>query len=141
MKNSQKRLKTKKKRILYHKNGYNKFYLITHPWKIIQHFCKEIKYFIQRGLYGYSNFSVYSLDSYLSEWLPNAVRELKDKCGYPCGLTKKKWISILEKIALGFEAHPILQFENIDLKERKRLRKQYDEGMKLFAEYFGHLWY
>ena len=33
--------------------------------------------FIQRGLYGYAESDLYSLDTYLSDWIPSALRDIR----------------------------------------------------------------
>jgi hypothetical protein len=48
------------KRILISKSPYNLKYNLTHPWTIITHYWRELKYFVQRGLYGYADDSVWS---------------------------------------------------------------------------------
>ena len=140
--------------------NYRKSYYLTHPWEIIKECVESVHCFYLRGRYGYSYKDVWSLDSYLSSWLPKALRELK-KCGnsYPAnsdypqvypvfkkendlpkkGMTPKKWHAILEQMARGFEEINIKgtrDFPNRWLKEDRKRRKQRD----LFSFWFWNLW-
>lgn len=58
----------------------------------------EIKYFIQRGIRGYSDRDVWGLDNYLNEVLSTALLQLnKDRNGCPCRAVvlegQTKWTS------------------------------------------------
>ena len=53
----------------------------------------------------------------------------------------KEWRAILRKIAKGFEAGRDLSQMNYRQKRKHdRLQKEFDEGFKLFKEYFFNLW-
>jgi hypothetical protein len=84
------------------------------------------KYKIQRANRGWADCDIWSLDWYLSSWLPDALRRLKDtKHGTPfsvfpeeqefidetgnpteqaCEIAKKRWDEVLCKMIAGFEA-------------------------------------
>lgn len=131
-----------KKRIMISKTPYNMKYKLTHPWIPIDHYWRELKYFFQRGLYGYSESDVWSLDAYLCTWLPSAIMELRDQShGCPQDLEMEEWKEILRRIAKGFEAKNQL-IESVDhsKKEEELLEEQFQEGMKWFVKYFTHLW-
>jgi len=121
---------------------YNWKWILTHPWVIPKHFYNETICFVQRGLYGYSDKDTWGIDGYIASWLPSAIRRLQNGCGYPCGLTRKKWNTILEKIAQGFEAG--LKIDEDCLykgKEFSLLKRRENYGFKLFVKYFHSLWY
>ncbi len=107
---------------------------------------REIKWFIQRGRRGYADRDLWSLDWYLSDWMPKALRQLKKHhMGYP-GMeganTDSEWKAILEKMAIGFEASN-KQNEMVippTSKTYKKLQKQIDEGLNLFVKWYGSLW-
>jgi hypothetical protein len=86
---------------------------------------REVKYFIQRGRRGWADCDTWSLDEYLSKWLPDALRYLKThKHGIPSemihsedgvdehgcstdaafALGEARWDAIMEKMIAGFEA-------------------------------------
>lgn len=119
---------------------------LYHPayraWQKPFSFRRNVKYFIQRGKRGYSDFDGWCLDYYLSEWLPQALRGLKDGVSYPGhgeANTQKKWNGILEKMAKGFDAALKIR-EFPDKRDLKKLQKQQKEGLELFAKWFDALW-
>lgn len=116
---------------------YNYAYYFTCPWKYVAHIAFGLKYFYQRGRYGYSEQDVWGLDWYLAHWLPKALRELKDQShGYPVGQTPNRWGKKLEIMAQGFEAAQQVQDYTLDKKQIKVFKR----GMKLFSEHFFSLW-
>jgi hypothetical protein len=86
--------------------------------------CREVKWFLQRGKKGWSDRDIWSLDNYLSGWLPDALRRLKEtKHGIPSGMFEAedcdadgnpseagmergeaRWDAIMDKMIAGFEA-------------------------------------
>lgn len=103
---------------------------------------REIKWFFQRGKRGYSDCDAWGLYSYLLDWLPKAIRNMRDcKNGYPMGLTFKKWQKILTKMAKGFDSGKRLSNSfSRDKKKLEKWKKEFDEGMKLFHKHFFSLW-
>ena len=140
----------KKKRIAFRGSAYNSHYLWTHPWEIVDHYWRQLKYFIQRGLYGYADEDWWSIDYYLSGWMPTAIRQYKKGMGHPGSLkTMNDWKKILETMARGFEAEKAIQdcvwFHPKKTKKDndnrfKKLEKEYNDGMKLFIKYLPNLW-
>jgi len=127
---------------------------------------RAIKRFIQRGTRGWSNEDTWGLSGYLARVLSESIRHLKENNhGMPIDLTEGQWIDILNKISDTFETAERLG-DNLFLirepKQRERLQKsfdklnkqykthdrclspkeikRYDEGFKLFKEYFHNLW-
>ena len=95
--------------------------------------------FFQRGWRGYADRDLWSLDGYLSRWLPQALRQFaRTTHSYPGnGMTDTEWIVLVHKMADGFEAHRRL----IDCAdERDVLMQRARYGMRLFVEWFGDLW-
>jgi len=139
--------------IPWYKEIYYKIYRFFYGIKEIP---TKIKWFLQRGKRGYAECDVWSLDGYLEEWLPKALKELKENIhGCPCELYDKenkgneckRWEYILEKMMQGFEASRSLseldfftEDDKIDKKKEEELKRKFDEGKKLFAEYFQSLW-
>lgn len=121
-------------------------------WKIVNKYdevleiLNTIKHWYQRAKNGYSYQDVWSLDSYLDEMLPKALRELaKVNNGYPQELESlEEWNDILEEMVQGFEAHKKiseLEFDIDNPKEYKELENKFKKGMKLFVRYYGSLWW
>lgn len=136
-------MKIKKRRIAFRGLGYNKKYLLYHPWVIVDHYLSQFRYFIQRGLYGYADEDWWSLDGYLEQWMPSALKHLKYGHGYPgigSANTYKKWQLIVQKMIDGFEAGYYLS-ENFPSKNRfEILFSKQKEGLKLFIKHFNDLW-
>ena len=93
-----------------------------------------LKYKIQRAQRGWADCDTWSLDNYLSKWLPGALRHLKKhKHGTPCSMyaeheletvqpdgfqwageeadkrASEKWDAIMDKMIEGFEAYNRVQ--------------------------------
>lgn len=135
--------KQKKIRIAFEPPYYNSRYLLTHPWEIITHYWRQTKWFIQRGLYGYSDRDLWGLDYYLSTWLQTALRYYAHGSGYPGygeASTYEKWGTIVNKIADGFKASYEMDDFCDSAEKRAKLQKKIDEGMKLFIKWYGHFW-
>jgi hypothetical protein len=158
-------------------------------WLSPQTYFYYVKYKWQRANRGWADCDVWSLDGYLVEWMPDALRRLKaTKHGIPLkciseeydkngDLTEKsleegekKWDGILDAIIEGFEAnkrlhgptdgyekevgpYPSWDLEDINKPKPEvdawneavkpleaRDQKKFEEGMKLFTEYFNNLW-
>ena len=117
---------------------------------------QEIKWRWQRSKRGYADCDLWGLDSYLSEWLPKALRQLsKDISGCPQELWDKsnkknqcwKWSKIIREMANGFEAaQDIIDLKyvykggKINEKKYKKLKSKFEKGMQLFSKYFFGLW-
>jgi hypothetical protein len=100
-------------------------YKIFHPVKLF----REMKWFYQRGKRGWADKDTWSLDSYLANWLPDALSYLKTHThGIPVsafeGLpvneegyyndsehktAEERWNVILDKMILGFQAYIRMQ--------------------------------
>lgn len=138
-------------------------------WFSPKTYYRWLKYKIQRGNRGWADCDTWSLDDYLSEWLPDAITHLKKHThGHPDQLTQEAWAEILDKIAEGFRGYrraseglyeeelgPFPLHELNDMYKpnflceqrinkttefEKRDMKLFDEGMTLFVKHFGDLW-
>lgn len=125
---------------------------------------KRIKYFIQRGMRGYSDEDTWDFHSYLCDILIPVLRKLSKKnMGCPSSFWDKeskndechKWSESLESMAQGFEAAQAvnsMQYykkiknedgswsQEIDKEKLKLLTEKYDIGIKLFCDNFLSLW-
>jgi len=101
---------------------------------------RGLKWFIQRGRNGYADCDVWSLDQYLVDWLPKAIRQLRDESfGCPEHFTNREWKKVLTKMANDIEVGDKI-LDGVNLKERKKLEKQFGNGMKSLHKYFFNLW-
>lgn len=116
-------------------SGYRPF---IWPW--FRHYLSPstyyywLKYKIQRAQRGWADCDTWRLDNYLSSWLPDALRYLKEhKRGTPCSVyteeelmttqpdglmwpgkeadarASNKWNAILDKMIAGFDAYKRMQ--------------------------------
>jgi len=127
----------------------------------------RIRTFIQRGKRGWANSDTWGFDYYLSKVISEGVYNLKEHIhGMPNNLTEGQWIDILNKIIYTFELAHRMTKDELYLIENKKQRKkwqktldeinkkhksrdrcmtskeirEYEEGWKLFKEYFFNLW-
>ena len=137
----------KKNRIAFHSAGYNKKYSLTHPWVIIANYWREVKWFIQRGLYGVSDCDVWSFDYYLCEILASGLEELSHGISYPGHgemNTYKKWRDALKLNAKRFQN--VIDYEDEgclndkNYSKGKQVYHELDEAWKFISKWFGNLW-
>jgi hypothetical protein len=110
---------------LDHWNSYI-YYPLYRAWRDYNpaQLCREAKWLIQRARRGWADCDIWSLDNYLSGWLPDALRRLKEtKHGIPSGMFEAedcdadgnpseagmergeaRWDAIMDKMIAGFEA-------------------------------------
>ena len=111
--------------------------MLTHPWEIVSWIWDEIRWFVQRGLYGYADSDWWSLDWYLLRWLPSALRKLANGYGYPADLTDTEWNKMLLKAADGLDKgrdyldNP-WDYDNVPI--------EFDNAMDFIHKWFWHLW-
>ncbi len=122
--------------------GWNYAHLFTHPWKIVGESYYRVKWFIQRGYRGYADCDVWSLDYYLSGWMPEALARLQaNKIGHPIGMTQKGWDTRLEKMKQGFiEARKVSDMVYMTPQDCTRAQRRMEAGLKVFAKHFLSLW-
>jgi hypothetical protein len=93
---------------------------------------------------GFSDTETWSLDSTISKFIIPRLKRFKEvNNGFPGGgdMTAEKWDVILDKIIFAFEFHLVADEwsgnkEGFDVEYAK-----YEEGMQLFAKWFGQLWW
>lgn len=133
--------------------------LCPNPWWVnVHHFrdrhrlrfkmkYNDIKWFIQRGRNGYSDYDLWSFDSYLSKVISKALIQLRDKGhGYPGELCdgcmkayeehechgEEAWSAILTEISEAF-AMDKFDIDNFD-------EERFNRGMALFVKHFNNMW-
>lgn len=146
------------------------YFLYGLYWRVYRFVSKiplEVRTFIQRGRKGWSTRDTWSFDYYLAKVISEGVLHIKKYAsGYPSGLSEVQWTDILNKISNTFEVYRRISEGNLYLikdKEHKekwqtRLNEinkkhnrygrcmttkeilKYEEGWKLFKEYFFDLW-
>lgn len=139
--------------------GWSYRYLLRHPCVIFREVYREAKSFVQRGARGYSDSDAWSIHSYLSSWLPDAIESLKRGTGYPLELCpnamsvdgckcpgdhKEEWNAVLTKMQDGFRASRIKENSRFRWFGEGRIKRLVDakerEGLELFVKHYGSLW-
>lgn len=135
-----------------------------------QDFYLESKYFIQRGIRGYSDRDIWGFDEYLSEVITKGLKDLKNQVhGVPCEFASKDgaeidlegWKNVLNEIIWTFEVTQKInnrEWWKWSYKERKKKSlkkfakkenkhimtseeiKRYNNGWKLLQKYYFSLW-
>ena len=90
----------------------------------------------QREKWGFCDADCWNLFRVIASFiLPRLTRFQKmRKIGYPATLTEKRWDRILDQMIAAFK---ILAKDDIPNKKETRIIQR---GLKLFAEWFRHLW-
>lgn len=112
---------------------------------------REIKYFYQRGKRGFSDSDVWDIGAYLTEWMPDAIKQLrKNVSSCPESMFDKKrkhnqcwkWKKILKEIEDGFKAANDISCDNFAFKKKKydRLMGKFNKSGMLFIKHFFSLW-
>ena len=119
---------------------YNYAYYFHKPFEYPKHLRYELKYFLQRGRYGFSERDTWNLYSYLLYWLPKSIADLRHMAhGHPQGLTPERWNFILKEIEDGFRAGQHMSECEMET-DYEGEKKKFDRGMKLFHRWFFALW-
>lgn len=65
----------------------------------IKNFIYKIKWFIQRGKRGYSDYDILDISDWFIQVIVPMLKQLKEtKCGYPCDMTEEEWNNQLDKM-------------------------------------------
>ena len=101
---------------------------------------RTVKFFIQRCIRGFDDSELWSLDGTITTFILPRLRVFrKSTQSYPSDLKNiDNWYKILDKMIKSFEYNKSDWSGGIGTYRKKR--KEYDEGMQLFAKYYGHLW-
>ena len=102
-----------------------------------------IKYFIQRGINGYSTKDLWDFDWYLCDMIPKALKQLKGnqnglslwKKGEKESVSVKRWHKIIDEMIYTFEHYDDFVMKKLSEKNIKR----YNKGWKMFVKYFSSL--
>lgn len=142
--------------------GYHPYHILTHPWILIGEARSQIKWAWQRVFRGWDDRVTWSIDSYLSQHIPDWMEKLKkDKFGVPSMMFQdgdyvgdnweipdevfekraREYDRILDQIALGFRFYYKLNNEVVDEKSIKIMKRYFDNvSFPLFVKYFGTFW-
>ena len=125
---------------------------ISHPLGFIKDLYGDIRAFYQRGTRGWADCDTWGLNYYLSCWLPQALKRLRDNSrGCPPELFDvtdithedncHKWKDILDEMIDGFEAYRKFEDSYItDIKKEKEVNEKVRKSCELLGRWFGSLW-
>ena len=139
------RKKTRKQKILDFLEE-NIWWKMLDIWEMPFNAYREIKWFIQRGMRGYSDRDVWGMYEHMNTIIPKMLIHLSENTiSYPPNLKGiKTWKKILMKMALGFRAGTDainLQWtDKFDKKRNNKMLKDWNDSMELFKKYFYDLW-
>lgn len=104
---------------------------------------RKIVFFYQRMTRGWDDSEMWSLDHNLAKLILPRLKHFKEvRGGYPTFLSDKEWDEIIGKMVFAFEHYAGNPWD-LDWKftpEAEDKKKQIQEGLDLFAKYYGHLW-
>lgn len=120
------------------------------PHKYFIALYDHVKYFIQRGMRGYSERDVWGWYSHHAIMMVGVLQHLrKYKHGTPIGLTPRKWSEKLNIMEQGFQAvideeNDVTSYKKLSMKEYRKLifhrRRKLMLGLKYFREHYQSLW-
>lgn len=99
----------------------------------------EVKYFIQRGLYGYSSKDFWNAEDHLSYLIVEACGYLRvQKKGIPTKYkTWREWDRVLAQIQKGFSLYQKYKYDDW---RGKKWKKELHMSFKLLEDNFESLW-
>lgn len=117
-----------------------KFIPSEYQWRFFP-IDRAVRMVHDRIRYGYDESDLWSLDDTIAKFVLPRLKDFRANAGsYPDSLdSAKEWEDILDKMIYSFEYHASdrkYSFDPKDIEDRVKAK----EGLKLFAEYFGHLW-
>lgn len=99
---------------------------------------REAEYAKQRMSRGFDNSELWSLRDTIARFIhPRLKAFAENNCSIPYGIESEDWINILNKMIRAFE---LVFRDDGSFILTDEEQKEYDEGFKLFYEYFLALW-
>ena len=113
--------------------------LLRNPTKQSQ-WERFAQFTIDMVFHGFTSADTWSVDCSIVEFALPRIRMFRNymPCGRPADLTDEEWINIVDKIIKGLDFYKRGRCDGNTIGKKKE--KKMEEGMKLFHEYFGHLW-
>ena len=107
--------------------------------KILRRIYNQIKYFIQRGKRGYSDFDLIDFDAYLLELILNMIKDFKNKKdGFPSDLDEKSWDDILKEMIERFDLTEAEQKSSTDRRRKIFQTLQWEINRDMVLEVLGY---
>ena len=101
---------------------------------------RRIKWFFQKITKGYSDADLWCLNYHLAKLINKRLKAFRvGQVGHPCNLTAEGWREILDEMIWAFDY--IIKDDDFGWKPSgDKDEERFDNGMKLFCEYFRGLW-
>jgi hypothetical protein len=100
---------------------------------------RRYQWYRQRKKWGFDDRETWSLDNSIAKFvLPRLKRFREITYGYPSNLTLEKWQKILDKMIYAMDM-VCKEWDGNFVPEDDH--KKVAEGLKLFGQYFRHLWW
>jgi hypothetical protein len=85
------------------KKGIGNMWIFYRIIDFFKYLPKEIKWFCQRGIRGYSDYDTWDMDYWFLNTVVPMLKSLrKNKHGYPGNITQEEWDNILDKMIFYF---------------------------------------
>lgn len=131
----------------YLANCQDFYYMIMRWLRVPMEMYSEVKWFIQRGIRGYSDRDVWNFDSYMNEIMSKAIKHLVDNAhGCPPQILEiseeshdsdleksmKMWHRILNEIVWLFETNKKIENDNLIYVPEEKIRDNTEEWFEQF---------
>lgn len=102
---------------------------------------REKQFRKQRIKRGFDDSETWSLFNTITDFILPRLKYFRDITpGIPASINgEDEWIDILNKMIFSFEY--VKNYDHVDIEENNKNEASYEEGMKLFIEYFFALWW
>jgi hypothetical protein len=98
---------------------------------------RSLRFWWQRRTRGWDDSDTWGLDCTLAALIAPRLRRFKElNNGHPCDLTETEWDEHLDAMIRAFDLAGRDLFERTD-DERRAVK----HGLRLFAKWYGHLWW
>jgi hypothetical protein len=100
---------------------------------------RKMRYWWQRRTRGWDDSVTWSLDAEIARFVAPRLKRFKElNNGHPCDMTAEQWDEIIDKIIWTME---FCGSEESCCNPDTSLYERADEGLKLFGQWFRHLWW
>lgn len=91
---------------------------------------------------GFDNSETWHLATTMANFILPRLKNFKEShCDHPCGMTFEQWNKIIDKMIFAFEYHKDKWVCEWNGDELDKNLKKVEQGLKLFAKYYGDLWW
>lgn len=115
-----------------------------HPYFWFKYKINDLRYFLQRGLNGYSEIDIYNIDLWFKHNIVNLLHDMiVELHGYPVNSdvhSFEEWKNILKTMYFYFKESDRRTCKKVYIDNVEYRRKLFNEGMKLFCKYYNDLW-